>query len=57
MPTVRLDTVELVYALAISGSQGFYEPCYLFSGTFDYGGRKLTKRVLIPLVDPSLRTS
>jgi hypothetical protein len=57
VPNVRLDMVQLVYALAVSGQQGFYEPAYLFSGTFEYGGHTYTKRVLVPLVDPSLRSS
>jgi hypothetical protein len=57
VPTVKLDTVELVYALAVSGNQGFYEPAYLFSGTFTYSGQTYVKRVLVPLVDPSLRSS
>jgi len=56
-PTVDLNTVELVYALAWSNGQGFYEPAYLFSGTFSYNGQTYTKRVLVPLVDPSLRSS
>ena len=55
-PTVSLDRVELVYALAIAGGSGFYEPAYLFSGTFSYNGQTYTKRVLVPLVDPSLRS-
>jgi hypothetical protein len=54
---VDLRTVELVYALAVSNGQGFYEPAYLFSGTFSYNGQTYTKRVLVPLVDPSLRSS
>jgi hypothetical protein len=45
--------VELVYALAVSGAQGFYEPAYLFSGTFQYQGQMMVKRVLVPAVDPS----
>ena len=49
-PTIDLSKVELVYALAISGNQGFYEPAYLFSGTFTYNGQTYTKRVLVPLV-------
>ncbi len=57
VPNVRLDTVQLVYALAVAGQQGFYEPAYLFSGTFQYGGKTYTKLVLVPLVDPSLRSS
>jgi hypothetical protein len=52
-PDVQLDKVELVYALAFSGAQGFYEPAYLFSGTFQYQGQTMEKRVLVPAVDPS----
>jgi hypothetical protein len=55
-PTVALDNVELVYALAISGRSGFYEPAYLFSGSFTYNGQSYVKRVLVPLVVPSLRS-
>ena len=57
VPTIRLDRVELVYALAISAGQGYYEPAYLFSGSFQYSGHTFVKRVLVPLVDPSLRSS
>jgi hypothetical protein len=56
VPNVTLDHVELVYALAVSGGSGFYEPAYLFSGTFQYNGQTYTKRVLVPLVDPSQRS-
>lgn len=56
VPTVNLTDVQLVYALAISRGQGFYEPAYLFSGTFQYNGQTYTKRVLVPLVDPSQRS-
>jgi len=55
-PTVNLTSVELVYALAWSNGQGFYEPAYLFSGTFQYNGQTYTKRVLVPLVDPAFRS-
>ncbi len=55
-PVVDLKTVELVYALAFARGQGYYEPAYLFSGTFQYNGQTYTKRVLVPLVDPSLRS-
>jgi len=55
-PTVHLDKVELVYALAVSGGQGYYEPACLFSGSFQYNGQTYVKRVLVPLVDPSLRS-
>src|SRR6266581_4433813 len=56
VPTVDLNTVEEVYVLAVAHGQGFYEPAYLFSGTFQYNGQTYTKRVLVPLVDPSLRS-
>jgi hypothetical protein len=51
-PTVRLTTVELVYALAIGGDHSFYEPAFLFSGTFIYNGVSYVKRVLVPAVAP-----
>jgi hypothetical protein len=55
-PAVNLDHVELVYALAVANGNGFYEPAYLFSGSFSYNGQTYTKRVLVPLVDPSQRS-
>ena len=55
-PTVRLTTVELVYALAFAGDHGFYEPAFLFSGTFTHNGVTYVKRVLVPAVDPSQRS-
>ena len=56
VPTVDLNTLEEVYVLAVANGQGFYEPAYLFSGTFQYNGQTYTKRVLVPLVDPTLRS-
>lgn len=56
VPTVDLNTLEEVYVLAVANGQGFYEPAYLFSGTFSYNGQTYTKRVLVPLVDPKLRS-
>ena len=56
VPAVDLKSVELVYALAFARGQGYYEPAYLFSGTFSYNGQTYTKRVLVPLVDPTLRS-
>jgi hypothetical protein len=56
-PTVRLTKVELVYALAIAGDHSFYEPAFLFSGTFNNNGVTYEKRVLVPAVDPSQRSS
>jgi hypothetical protein len=49
-PTVRLTTVELVYALAVAGDHSFYEPAFLFSGTFTHNGVTYVKRVLVPAV-------
>jgi len=56
-PAVQLSSAQLVYALAVSGGQGYFEPAYLFSGSFQYNGQTYVKRVLVPLVDPSLRSS
>jgi hypothetical protein len=49
-PTVRLTKVELVYALADAGDHSFYEPAFLFSGTFTNNGVTYEKRVLVPAV-------
>jgi hypothetical protein len=49
-PTVRLTKVELVYALAVAGDHSFYEPAFLFSGTFTNNGVTYEKRVLVPAV-------
>lgn len=57
IPTVQLTGVELVYALAIAGDHSFYEPAFLFSGTFTQNGVAYVKRVLVPAVDPSQRSS
>jgi hypothetical protein len=56
-PTVQLTSAELVYALAPGGLGGYYEPALLFSGTFKVQGTTFAKLVLVPLVDPSLRSS
>jgi hypothetical protein len=62
-PEVQLTTAELVYAVVhggdtlARGSPSFYEPCYLFSGTFTDHGTTYMKRVLVPAVDPSQRSS
>jgi hypothetical protein len=52
VPTVRLTSVELVYALATAGDQSFYEPVFLFSGTFTQNGVTYVKRVIVPAVGP-----
>jgi hypothetical protein len=49
-PTVRLTKVELVYALVAAGDHSFYEPAFLFSGTFTNNGVTYEKRVLVPAV-------
>lgn len=50
---VTLTRADFVYALAFNGVQGFYEPCYLFSGTFQLNGVTYLKRVLVPAVASS----
>ena len=53
-PAVKLTTAELVYALAWAGDHSFYEPAFLFSGTFTDHGVTYVKRVLVPAVAPPL---
>ncbi|HEV2140416.1 MAG TPA: hypothetical protein VGT01_04425 [Candidatus Dormibacteraeota bacterium] len=57
VPAVQLTTFELVYALVNAGDHSFYEPAYLLSGTFTNNGATFVKRVLVPAVDPSQRSS
>jgi hypothetical protein len=54
--TVKLDRAELVYVLVPAGDHSFYEPAFLFSGTFQVNGKSYTKHVLVAAVDPSQRT-
>jgi len=56
IPVVRMTRVELVYTLVYGGDRSYYEPVYLFSGTFSDHGVVKVKRVLIPAVVPSLLT-
>jgi hypothetical protein len=56
-PRVQLTSAELVYALVWAGDHSFYEPCFMFSGTFDFNGTKYVKRILVPAVAPSYRSS
>jgi hypothetical protein len=56
-PTVALTSAELVYSLVVAGDHSFYEPAILFSGSFTVSGTTYVKRVLVPAVDPSQRTS
>jgi len=57
MPTATLSSAELVYSLVAAGDHSFYEPSFLFSGTFTVNGTTYVKRVLVPAVDPSQRSS
>jgi hypothetical protein len=41
-----------VYTLVWAGDHSFYEPAFLFSGTFTYLGTSYVKRVLVPAVAP-----
>ena len=54
-PTVQVTQAELVYVLVPAGDHSFYEPAYLMSGTFDLGGTKMVKHVLVPAIAPSQR--
>jgi hypothetical protein len=51
-PTVKLTSAELVYTLVWAGDHSFYEPAFLFSGTFTFNGNQYVKRVLVPAVAP-----
>jgi hypothetical protein len=55
-PTVQLTKADLVYVLAPAGDHSFYEPAYLFSGTFEMNGSTYVMRVLVPAIDPSQRS-
>jgi hypothetical protein len=56
IPTATLSSAELVYSLVVAGDHSFYEPSFLFSGTFTVNGTTYVKRVLVPAVDPSQRS-
>ncbi|MFI4878612.1 MAG: hypothetical protein ACHP9U_07235, partial [Steroidobacterales bacterium] len=56
-PVATLTTAELVYTLVVAGDHSFYEPAFLFSGTLTAGGKTYDKRILVPAVDPSQRSS
>jgi hypothetical protein len=53
IPAVRLTKAELVYKLVWAGDHSFYEPAFLFSGTFTDHGVVKVKRILVPAVGPS----
>ena len=52
-PAVKLTDAALGYVLVPAGDHSFYEPVFVFSGTFQLGGKTFTKHVLVPAVDPS----
>ncbi len=54
-PAVQLTQAELAYVLVPAGDHSFYEPVFIFSGTFQLNGATYTKHVLVPAVDPSQR--
>jgi len=56
IPVVRITEAELVYVLVWGGDHSYYEPAYLFSGTFTNNGVASVKRVLIPAIVSSLFT-
>ncbi len=56
-PVVTLSTAELVYTLVVAGDHSFYEPAILFSGTYTVNGKTFDKRILVPAIDPSQRSS
>ena len=56
IPVVRITKAELVYTLVWGGDHGYYEPAYMFTGTFTNHGVLNVKRVLVPAVVPSLLT-
>ena len=53
-PVVQLTQAELVYQLVVAGDHSFYEPAFLFTGTFTDHGITYVERVLVPAVAPSL---
>lgn len=55
-PVVKLTQVELAYLLVPAGEHSYYEPVYVFSGTFQLNGTTYTKHLIAPAVDPSLLT-
>jgi hypothetical protein len=55
-PAVQLTKAELVYVLAPARDWSYYEPAFLFSGTFQMNGTTYVMRVLVPAIDPAQRT-
>jgi hypothetical protein len=53
LPQVQLSQASLVYIAVAAGGFGYFEPAYLFSGTFTAGSARYEKRVLVPALDAS----
>ncbi len=56
VPVVRITKAELVYTLVWGGDHSYYEPAFLFSGTFSNNGVPSVKRVLVAAIVASLLT-
>jgi hypothetical protein len=55
-PTAVLSRADLVYVLVPAGAHSFYEPAYLYTGTFQVSGVTYTTHLLMPAVEPSQRS-
>jgi hypothetical protein len=53
VPHVLLSQASLVYIAVIAGGFGYFEPAYLFIGTFTTGATRYEKRVLVPALKAS----
>jgi hypothetical protein len=53
VPQVLLSQASLVYIAVIAGGFGYFEPAYLFIGTFTAGATRYEKRVLVPALNAS----
>jgi hypothetical protein len=48
-----LTQARLVYVAVVAGDQGYLEPAYLFTGTYQNGGAAVAAQVLVPALAPS----
>ena len=55
--TVTLTQAMLVYRVVNTGTAGYLEPAYLFTGRFTTRGATLEKRVLVPALAPRALSS
>jgi hypothetical protein len=53
LPQVQLSQASLVYIAVAAAGFGYFEPAYLFSGTFTAGAARYEKRVLVPALEAS----